>query len=293
MRQLRSMLWVSAGQVLAASLAITGCATTSAGPTVAAEGAGSPDQASEEVREHHRHHHHGGVTAFIALSIDSLGLPEDRKAQVEKIQADLAARLAPARAAEQALLATLADGVAAGAIDTAKVDAQLTQLGAAAAGVHVASVDALNQLHAALSPAERQALVDKVRAHWAVWRNVNHEEKPGSHGHGSRLDRVTAELGLTPDQVSRIEQGLSGWTPPDQAETNAVQSYVDAFSQAFVGDNFDAASLHTAEAANVHIAKFGAARTARFYEVVTPVLTPEQRARLADHLREHLTPQAS
>jgi len=292
MRQMKWMFWVSAGQLLAANVAITGCATTSATSTVTAQGA-EEDPAAEEVREHHRHHHHGGVTAFIALSIDSLGLPPEKKAQVERIQAELAARLAPARDAEQAVLATLADGVAAGAIDGAKVDALLAQLDTASAGVHVASENALNQLHDLLSPAERQALIDKVRAHWNVWRSVNHSEKPGSRGQGSHLARLTAELDLTPDQVTRIEQGLQGSAPPDHGEAEAVQAHVDAFSRAFFADHFDAASLVTANAANAHIARFGAARTDRFYEVVTPVLTPVQRAKLAAHLREHLTPQAS
>jgi Spy/CpxP family protein refolding chaperone len=33
------------------------------------------------------------------------------------------------------------------------------------------------------------------------------------------------------------------------------------------------------------------ARLARFYEAVTPVLTPEQRAKLSAHLRERLSDQ--
>ena len=82
----------------------------------------------------------------------------------------------PARAAEQSLLATLADGLAGANLDAARVDAAVAQVSAAAAAVHDASADALNELHAVLTPPERGALVDKVEAHWAVWQKANAED---------------------------------------------------------------------------------------------------------------------
>ena len=36
-----------------------------------------------------------------------------------------------------------------------------------------------------------------------------------------------------------------------------------------------------------HLVSWGAGRSARFYEAVTPALTPEQRTKVADDLREH------
>ncbi len=80
--------------------------------------------------------------------------------------------MAPAREAEKSLLLTLADGIAAGTMDKVKVDAAIATLTTAADAAHEASVDTLNQLHAILSPAERAALVDKVQAHWEVWRQA-------------------------------------------------------------------------------------------------------------------------
>ena len=61
---------------------------------------------------------------------------------------------------------------------------------------------------------------------------------------------------------------------------------------AFVADKFDAKTLApSAAAAAGHVARHGGARLARFYEAVTPVLTPEQRTKLATHLRERLNDQ--
>jgi len=313
---MRKVLWISRASAipfLAASLAVTGCNKSSptaqpstpapaakpaeAAPTAVADAtkaaptAGAADdeeEAIEGVREHHRHHHHGGVTMFIAMSIDSLGVPPEKKEQLEKIQADLETKMAPARNAERAVLTAVHDGLVAGTLDKKKIDAALAQSAKASAEVHAASKDALNQLHAALSPAEREALVDKVQAHWQVWQHVNYEEQPGSHEKGTHLGKLTANLGLTPEQVTKIEQGLSA-DKTAKHDPAAVQAHMDAFAKAFVQDKFDAASLPTADAANAHISTFGAARTARFYEVVAPVLTPEQRTKLAAHLEQHLS----
>jgi hypothetical protein len=66
-------------------------------------------QAAAGLREHHRHHNSGGLTKFVAMSLDTLGTTDEAKhAQVDKLQAELEANMAPARAAEKELLETLA-----------------------------------------------------------------------------------------------------------------------------------------------------------------------------------------
>jgi Spy/CpxP family protein refolding chaperone len=228
---------------------------------------------------------------FISMAIDTLGLDPAKKAQVEKIQTDLHAKMAPARDAERDLLSTIADGIAAGKIDSAKVDAAVAKVGTASAGIHAATNDAVTQLHDALAPVERAALVDKVKAHWEVWRKVNADEKAASKEKGSHLAKLTELLALTPDQVDKITTALSADVPTTpQNDPKAVDAYIQAFGTAFVADKFDPKSLSTtANAAAGHVARHGGARLARFYEAVTPVLTPEQRAKLSAHLRERLS----
>jgi Spy/CpxP family protein refolding chaperone len=278
-------------------------ATSSAAATPSASAVGSAAAAdsgstvedetvNDELRDYHRHHHHGGVTMFISMAIDTLGLDPAKKAQVEKIQRDLHAKMVPARDAEHDLLSTIADGVAAGKIDTAKVDAAIGRVATASAAIHTATTDALTQLHDALAPMERAALVDKVKAHWEVWQKVN-AEKAGSKEKGTHLAKLTELLSLTPDQVDAITKALSADMPvTPQTDPKAVEAYVQAFATAFEADKFDAKVLATtATAAAGHIARHGGARLARFYEAVTPVLTPVQRAKLAAHLKERLNDQ--
>jgi subtilisin family serine protease len=251
------------------------------------------DKEASGLMDYHRHHHHGGVVEFVAMGLDTLGVDDAKRLEIEKLQSDLNAHMATTRAAEADLLKTLAAGVAAGAVDNAAVDASIAKLTAASEAAHDASLDTLNKLHAILSPAERAALVDKVEAHWEVWRQVNHEEAPGSTQHGSRLAELTEEVGLTPDQVSRISssypKALTGRADP--LDPRKGNDYVGSFAAGFAAASFDAKSLTSK--ASPHLASHGATRMALFYETATPVLTAEQRTKLAGELRDYGNDQAA
>jgi Spy/CpxP family protein refolding chaperone len=276
--------------VLFGAFATVGCGGVSANtpPPATAARASDVDDVSAGLMEHHRHHHHGGVTLIIALSLDTLGVSPEQRTAVEKIRSDLHARMEPARAAEQQLVTTLADGLAAANLDAASVDAAVAQVEAAAAKVHDASADALNELHAVLTPPERAALVDKVEAHWAVWQKANAEQTDPRNPERGQLAMLATDLGLTRNQVDKIRAGLGeGMKAMPRVDLQEIATHLRAFGDAFRSDKFDARVLTTANGANAHLAGWGAARLAHFIEAVSPVLTPDQRARFAQRLREH------
>ncbi len=264
--------------------AVLGCggsAATQAPPASVAGASAEEEDATAGLIEHHRHHHHGGVTLLIAMSLDTLGLSPEQRPAVEKIRSDLHARMEPARAAEQNLLGTLADGLAAGVIDPAKVDAAVAQLTSAAANVHDASTDALNQLHGVLTPPQRAALVDKLEAHWSVWQRANTDED-------DHLTQLTADLALTPDQIDKIRGSQAeAMKAVPRFDPQEITAHVRAFGDAFRSQTFDAKTLTTGGAATAHMVGWGAAHMAHFIESVSPVLTPEQRGKLAQTLRLH------
>jgi Spy/CpxP family protein refolding chaperone len=240
--------------------------------------------------EHHRYHHHGGVTLFIAMSLDTLGVSPEQRAAVEKIRTDLHTWMDPARRAEQNLMAMLAEGLAAGSIDAATVDAGVTQVTVAAATVHDASAYALNELHNVLTPAQRGALVDKVESHWALWQKANAEEAGPTRQEGGHLAVLATDLRLTADQVDKIRAGLGdGMKSVPRLDPQEIAAHLRAFGDAFRSEKFDANELTTASSANAHMIDWGATQMAHFVETVNPVLTPDQRAKLAQRLREHAT----
>jgi len=275
--------------VLLGAGATVGCGGSRANsPPPATAANAEDDDATAGLMEHHRHHHHGGVTLFIAMSLDTLGISPEQRAAVEKLRTELLARMEPSRAAEQTLVTTLADGVAAGSIDTARVDAALAQLTAAAAAVHDASADALNQLHEVLTPPQRAALVDKVQAHWAVWRRANTDESEGTKPEGGRLATLATDLDLTPDQEGKIRAAVAeGMRAVPLLDPQEITTHLGAFGDAFRNEKFDARALKTASGANEHLVGWGGAHMAHFVEAVSPVLAPDQRARFAERLREH------
>ena len=268
----------------------------SAAPAEPAQVAAVDDEApNEELRDYHRHHHHGGIHTFISMAIDTLGLDPAKKAQVEKIQTDLHSKMAPARDAEHDLLSVVADGVRAGKIDAAKVEAAVGKLASASASIHMATTDSLTQLHDALSPVERMALVDKVKAHWEVWHKVNADEKLGSKEKGTHLARLAELLSLTSDQVDAITKALSADSPTTtQTDPKPVDAHVQAFATAFVADRTNSTRnrWQRPPLRRRVISRGTGGRSWRAsMRAITPVLTPDQRTKLADHLQERLNDQ--
>src|SRR4051794_4119621 len=62
------------------------------------------DLAVSQLENQHLHHHLGGITRFVAMSLDTLGVADQKRPQVERLQNDLEACLAPAREVDQNLL---------------------------------------------------------------------------------------------------------------------------------------------------------------------------------------------
>jgi hypothetical protein len=193
----------------------------------------------------------------------------------------------PAEAEEEKVLRLIADGVAAGAVDAAKVKAGIEQLNTAASAIHPCVAGPLNELHKALAPLERAELGEKVRAHWAVWRQANHDEDPAQHSAGSRLAELAKELSLAAEQVEQLSAALKVAFSGRTFDAERVQKQVQAFATVFAGNTFDATSVTTNSTA--YLTSQGMTRMALFYQTVSPLLKPEQRATLAAHLREHAT----
>jgi len=257
---------------------------------VATVGAGEEeDESTADLAEHHRHHHHGGFAMFIAMSLDTLNATPEQAAAIAKIQTDMRAAMAPAHDAEKAVLLALADGIAANKIDQSKVAAAITELSTAAASVHGAVADSLGALHATLTPPQRAALADKVEGHFEVWHDTNGpDESAARDARGGHLGKLARELALSPEQVETIRASFTSSRSRvphfDRAEADA---HVKAFAEAFESDAFDPKALSAGGSVNAHMAIWGITRTVHFYEAVLPVLTPEQRAKLADNIRRH------
>jgi Spy/CpxP family protein refolding chaperone len=272
----------------------TGGAPSSFPIGAAAEEEQGPE--ADAVRAFHRHHHIGFI-GFAIVSLPSLGLPPAEQAQVEKIRADLRTKFQPAHDAEAALLNVLADGVAAGAIDSAKVDAAVAKITEVSTQMDDATNDDLNQLHGVLSPPERQALALKVQAHYMVWERANADPaaQPDQEKEAGHIEHLGKLLGMSADQIAKVDatftSSIAALYTARKFDTKAAEQHLNAFVDSFPADRFDAKTLTTADSANSSVTSWGAMRMVRMYEAMVPVLTPDQRTKLSAMLREHATKQ--
>jgi len=259
----------------------------------AAPAASAPPQplqgAEQPEADEHRAHHHGGVLLLISMSLHDLELSPEQRTTISKVGDDLALKMEPARAAGRELAETLAAGVEAGAIDRAKVDAAIAKLTAQVQAQSDAPASALDQLHVALTPPERAALVADVQSHWEKWKEAHgqDEKTDGKHRSGHLLALIQ-RLGLSKDQAEKIKanfrERMKG-SPQDGAHKE-VDDYLKTFDVAFKADTFSAKNLTKAKGASTHMARWGATRMARFVEAAAPVLTAAQRTKLAEMLRK-------
>jgi len=271
---------------LAAAALCSACATTSG-----ARSGDDDEQSTSAVQDYHRHRNQG-VTEFVIMGLDGLGDEDEVKGkQIDQLQDQLIACQKPGAEANRALLSVLAEGTETGSIDQAKADAQIERIAMAANDARTCSVAVLDALHSTLSPGERAALADKIEANWAVWREQNEAAKAGQKS--GRLNRLAEKLSLTNDQVEaaskQLEVALADL--PRRFDAQRISTQVEAFGDAFSADAFDSTSV--ADTLGVEIAAPGAARTARFYETVVPLLTAEQRTKLAGDLKERANEQPS
>jgi Spy/CpxP family protein refolding chaperone len=216
---------------------------------------------------------------FVA-SLEELNLPADKKAAIESILADLKKDEAQAMQAGQAVAKDLADGVAASRVDRAKIDADVKQIQKAVEAAKPALQDALNRLHKALDSAERTKLVETMRAKGEAMRQ-------GGHPAMGEMKKLTDELGLTPEQQEKIKSTPHGKmqskTHPTRDEA-AMHDKMKAIGDAFMTDKFDAKALDVGKH-NAEMVKMMTTGMSEFAGSLIGVLTPEQREKLAAHIR--------
>jgi Spy/CpxP family protein refolding chaperone len=194
--------------------------------------------------------------------------------------------------AGQAFAGVLADGVAAGAIDRTKADAAIEKIVEAAHAMHEESLDALNQLHAALNKEQREKLLTLMHGRFEHWKaSHGRDEHPDHAEHPGPLAAMQKDLGLSQDQVEKIRASFKTEMTqhPQDHEHKEAQDHMKAFAEAWKSDSFDAKSLGTGKDAAEKMARFAATRMARVLEAAAPVLTPDQRAKLSAQIRERST----
>ncbi len=226
-----------------------------------------PSDAAAPQQSGHRHPHRDGLLR------EALGLDTLSPAQRSSIEALIQQRrdaAAPVRSADAQVLTMLAQQVEQASIDRQALAPALSAEQSAAVAENAVDRDALNKLHALLTPAQRSELVDRLEARTAQWRHGD----GGRPGARRELHERMAKLSLTPEQKAQIAANLRAERTPGQGAHRGERREA---LEAFRGDSFDAGTL-------AHVERRGE-RAEKLAQAMVPVLTPAQRATLAGELR--------
>ncbi len=113
---------------------------------------------------------------------------------------------------------------------------------------------------------------------------------PHSMGDHARLDKLAEELGLTAEQKEKLKAKLEGSMKGEMGKMKEhhgnMQKHMKAVADAFESEKFDAKKAGIGEHSDEMI-KVMTDMQIRFIEAILSVITPEQRAKFAEHIRQH------
>lgn len=236
-----------------------------------------------------------GPTGALFRAASTADLKEEQRSALEKLatefrEADKAAMDPDAGARSEMKQAhdDLVAGVKAGKIDVTKVNAAQGTMEKASKARHDREADALNKLHATLEPAQRTAVVSKVRemeekrAARMKLRSAGDAGKPNPAR--LRLEHYTKDLGLDAEQQKKVDAMLPKDDPKAADPAEEAKKKTETVLAAFEKETFDAKTILAADATKKTAQPM--ADLVKFMNQLLPVLKPEQREKLAAKLEK-------
>lgn len=220
------------------------------------------------------------IRAAQSLSID----PKTRDS-VERIAARLEARATSERVREaaSALLEDVRPQILAGTIDTTKLASRFDEIAKSSQAREDEQAQALDDLHAALSPKDRRAVADAVAE--AIAGARKEMRAPRHLSPNERAAAISERLELDPTQRESVEKIFAELDHDDSAKEWAVANQrVDAIIEGFKGERFEAKSLdgiaNSGEEARAIVM-----RNMQELARIAPILDEAQRKKLSERMR--------
>jgi Spy/CpxP family protein refolding chaperone len=236
----------------------------------------------------------GGPVGTLFRGARELQLSDAQKATLDALEAQRDAPEPPSDDFKN-LQADIISGIRAGKLDATKLQADFANVDKTMAARQAKEADALSGLYAALDATQRAALVAAVGTKQAA-RDAQFAAHSEMDAGGSpewtkrRLDRLTAQLGLDAAQqksaAAILAKGGDAMSPAAMHEMrDEGKKRLDAVLTAFEGSTLDAKKLVLSGVPG-KTAHEGLEKDTTFVSQLLPILTPEQREKLAAQ-REH------
>jgi Spy/CpxP family protein refolding chaperone len=227
-----------------------------------------------------------GIAAWFLVAASSVTLSYDQQQTLINVRQEVSAKSTLVNAARQKLVGLVADGVASGTFDDKAIAATLQEMTAAAEARGPAVVDALMQLHAALTPDQRKSMAQTIAQGIASEAAQVQTERDQLQ---RRVKSLTADVGLTQEQSARVKSdildGYKQFAPELDGEASTRQKQLGGLAQGFAQYYFQPTVENVASSWDL-VAK--SKRLIAFSRALTAILNPTQRTQVAALIRERV-----
>jgi Spy/CpxP family protein refolding chaperone len=238
-----------------------------------------------------------GVSGQFITAALALDLKDDQRASIKKLEeASATDRPADGREAMQALNKEIVEGIKAGKLDTAKLEPHYADMEKADKTRDEGQAKILGDLHAALQPEQRKALVAALKAKDAEREPPAGAAKPPeppkpdpakekerkAEMNKREVERLTRELGLDEAQQKQAEAAVAkkkedkGEDRTKQKEANKKR--MEKLYAEFEKDKFDASKLELTSKSTM---RDHAKSQVDYVNALLKIVKPEQRDKLA------------
>jgi Spy/CpxP family protein refolding chaperone len=258
-----------------------------AGSVVGVAACSSEAPPEEPAAEEVRRHRHGAVDAVVETALDYAALSNEQRGQILAIRDEVRERRSDRKALAKEMRGTASAIVRSGTTDSDQFDEAIERASAAIEERVEMSSDAVKEIHALLSAAQRAEVAEGLR------ERIDHRwGKKRRDGHVG-LKRIAAELMLSPDQQAKMEairDDMLGQSKQLRPSAEELYDLVDAFQ----GEDF-AAALDAFHAEKAPLLREKLARAGDHADAVLGLLETTQREALAEIIEQGpkaLAPQA-
>jgi Spy/CpxP family protein refolding chaperone len=219
------------------------------------------------------------IVQVVGGALSGIDLRPDQTDALQKVGADLDAKVGAVGEAKRTLLSGIATQIGSGKVDADALHTQVEAVVAAAQAASPAVRSSLEKVHDILDPSQRLQFVDGFRG---VMRQLATDADPKA-----RLDEWAKTLSLTDDQKSKL-----GATAQDAAADVEARARVEHVLAAFPADRFAMNEVLPESDVGARTEKM-LARMNHAADRVAAILTPGQRDIAARALRHEIAGQAN
>lgn len=218
-----------------------------------------------------------GIVQMVDEALQGIELRHDQSDTIQKLGADVDAKVGTVDAAKRDLLVSIADEVEAGKVDPSTLKQKEHRFADAAADASPVVRSALEKLHDTLDPAQRKQFVSNFRD--AMKKNG------GMMSRKATLDELSSTLNLTDDQKQKVSDILG----QDSTAADVARARIELVLAAFPGERFKIDELLAPASSVRERAQELADRIVEVAARVTDVLTADQRKNAAQRIRDKVS----